>query len=148
MSYITLEQFLIALLFVSNVYFLTNWLNARRDNGVGLAKKALKNVKETEGKLTDVHKEVDRIRQEYEGYLTDVEQRVIESLNTMMDILHRYSVVLVEAYETAQANNETNTMKNIEEKQEELSVIYSKVDDIMALWPEFYKGDKDEETRV
>lgn len=148
MGYITLEQFLIALLFVSNVYFLTNWLNVRRDNGIGLAKKALRNVKETEGKLTDVHKEVDRIRQEYENYLTDVEQRMIESLNTMMDILHRYSVVLVEAYETAQANNETNTMKNIEEKQNELSDIYSKVDDIMALWPEFYKGDKNEETRV
>ena len=148
MNYITIEQILISVLFVSNLYFIRQWVDEKKRNGTGLVRNALKSVKLTETKLESTHKEVERIKNEYESYLNDVERRVIESLNTMMEILHKYSVVLVEAYETAQLNNEINTMKNIEEKQDELSTIYSKVDEIMKLWPEFYEGDKDEKTGI
>lgn len=148
MKLITIEQFLIALLAVSNLYLAKCYVDLRKTDGAKLAKNALKYVKDTEKKLEDMRNEVNRVKGTFDDYLLKLEERIRKTINMYYDSVHKYNDVVIGIYGVAHDSGESKTLSKIENVRDDIQAIYEQMDELKTLWPEFYEENENEETRV
>ena len=148
MKLITIEQFLIALLAVSNLYLAKCYVDLRKTDGAKLAKNALKYVKDTEKKLEDMRNEVNRVKGTFDDYLLKLEERIRKTINMYYDSVHKYNDVVIGIYGVAHDSGESKTLSKIENVRDDIQEIYDQMDELKTLWPEFYEENENEETRV
>lgn len=148
MKLITIEQFLIALLAVSNLYLAKCYVDLRKTDGAKLAKNALKYVKDTEKKLEDMRNEVNRVKGTFDDYLLKLEERIRKTINMYYDSVHKYNDVVIGIYGVAHDSGESKTLSKIENVRDDIQAIYDQMDELKTLWPEFYEENENEETRV
>lgn len=147
-KYITIEQLVISILLVSNLYWMLNAIRLRKEVKISNVEDAYKHVEETGKQLREMHNEVESIKEDFSNYLSELEKRIRTTISMYYDSMHKYNEVILSIYGVAHDAEESKTLNKIENCREEVEAIYNELDDLKVLWPEFYEGEDDEETGV
>ena len=147
-KYITIEQLVISILLVSNLYWMLNAIRLRKEAKISTVEDAYKHVKETGKQLKEMHSEVESIKEEFNDYLLELEKRIRKTISMYYDSVHKYNDVILGIYGVAHDSGESKTLSKIENVRDDIQEIYDQMDELKTLWPEFYEGEDNEETGV